>query len=274
MDTPHTLHIMFLGDIVGDPGCEAIKKWVPRLKEKYTLDVVIANCENASSNGKGISRKRVETLKESGIDILTSGNHIWNKKEIYAVLDERNDFIRPANYPSQCPGKGYCFWNVKGETIAVLNLQGNVFMDKHLDCPFKTALSLLTFLKSKANIIIVDFHAEATSEKQCLGIYLDGQVSAVLGTHTHVQTADERILPKGTAFITDAGHCGPLDSVIGNKFDSVSRLFLMQMPTRFEVEDKGAVVISGVFFKINTKNGKALEVKKLRIVDTDILSPK
>ncbi|MFH1644081.1 MAG: TIGR00282 family metallophosphoesterase [bacterium] len=264
------LRFMFLGDIVGQSGCAMVQKWIPKLKEKYKFDGLIVNGENSSNRGKGIGPKLVQFFKDCGVDIITSGNHIFQKKEIFETLNERNDIIRPANYPAQCPGKGFAIFEKNNFSIAVINLQGQIFMHQHLDSPFRTVESILTFLRTKTNIIFVDFHAEATSEKQVMGLFLDGKVSAVLGTHTHVQTADEKIMPGGTAFISDLGFCGAQHSVIGDKYDIILRHFLTQMPAKFEVEIKGPMVLFGAIVDVDTNSGKALKIERVKVVDDEI----
>ena len=208
------MKILFIGDIVGSPGREAIKNLLPELKKDYGLDFVIANAENAAG-GSGITAKVAEELFDYGVDVLTSGDHIWKKREIFEIINQEERILRPLNFPSGAPGRGYGVFKVKGGLkVGVINVNGRVFMDA-LECPFKTTRAARDELAKETNIIIVDIHAEATSEKVALGWYLDGKVSAVLGTHTHIQTAVERILPEGTAFLTDAGMTGPYDSVIG-----------------------------------------------------------
>lgn len=264
------LRFMFLGDLIGFPGRALIQKWVPQLKEKHNVDGVIVNGENSSNRGKGITPGNVKFLKECGVDVITSGNHIWFKKEIYPILNERNDIVRPANYPSSCPGKGYTFFEVQNYSVAIINLQGLIFMRDHIENPLKVVESILTFIKSKTNIIFIDFHAEATSEKQLLATFLDGQVSGVLGTHTHVQTADERILPGGTAFISDLGCCGALNSVIGDRFNIILSHFLTQMPAKFEVETTGPMAIHGVVVEVDSKTGVAVKIERIKVIDDEI----
>ena len=264
------LRFLFLGDIIGKPGRELIQKWVPELKKEHNIDGVIVNGENSSNKGKGITPGIVKAFKECGVNVITSGNHIFYKKDIYSTLNERDDIIRPANYPSDCPGKGFSIFEVNGFYVAVINVQGLIFMQQHLDNPIKTVESLLTFLKSKTEIIFIDFHAEATSEKKILATFFDGQVSAVLGTHTHVQTADERILPKGTAFISDLGSCGAINSIIGDKSDIIIRQFLTQMPAKFEVETTGPMAINGVIVEVDSKTGKAIKIERFNLIDNEI----
>jgi metallophosphoesterase (TIGR00282 family) len=210
-------------------------------------------------------------FKHNGVDVVTSGNHIWRQKDIYPYLNENKDLLRPANYPSSCPGTGVTLFNCKGYEIGVINLQGRIFMRENLDCPFKTAETALSYLRSRTNIIFVDFHAEATSEKMGLGFYLDGKVSGLVGTHTHIQTADERILPNGTAYISDLGMAGSLNSMIGMKKDVVISHLLTQMPTKFEVETSAPYIMTGVYIDVDQATGKAVNIKRVKIIDNQEL---
>jgi len=230
------MKILFIGDIFGQPGRRIVKEALPALLEEFSPDLVLANGENAAA-GFGITPPLVEELLDTGIAVLTSGNHIWDKKEILPYLREHADgrLLRPANYPAGAPGHGMYLGKTRsGMEYAVLNLQGRVFMPA-IDCPFRTADSLLAEIPDQVRIRIADMHAEATSEKLAMGWYLDGRVTAVLGTHTHVPTADETVLPGGTAYITDLGMTGPYDSVIGIEKESIIKKFLDQLPARFEV---------------------------------------
>ncbi|MFZ2356421.1 MAG: TIGR00282 family metallophosphoesterase, partial [Candidatus Omnitrophota bacterium] len=219
------MNILFIGDIVGLPGREAVKGLLPVLKKEFCLDFVIANAENAAG-GSGITPRIAAELFDSGVCVLTSGDHIWKKREILEIINDDSRILRPINFPQGAPGRGSgVFKTNDGQKIAVVNVQGRVFMEA-LDCPFKTVRQEIDSLSKEAKIIIVDIHAEATSEKVALGWYLDGKVSAVLGTHTHIQTADEKILPQGTAFISDVGMTGPFDSVIGRRIEDVLERFL------------------------------------------------
>ena len=256
------MKILFIGDIVGSPGRKAIQALLPKLKKKYSIDISIANGENAAG-GSGITPALAEELFGFGLDILTSGDHIWKKKEILEILDQDQRILRPANYPAGSPGRGYGIIETKkGKKIGVINLEGRVFMST-LDCPFKCARAAIEEIKNKTQVILVDIHAEATSEKIALGWFLDGMVSAVLGTHTHVQTADERILPAGTAYITDVGMSGPYDSVIGRKVEQILARFLSQMPVRFEMA-KDNVQLHGVVLDIDEKTGKARSIERIQ----------
>ena len=257
------MKVLFIGDIVGNPGRRAVKVLLPGIVGNYGVDIVIANCENAAG-GFGVTRKIVDELYHNEIDILTSGNHIWDKKEISSFIDDYETLLRPANYPEETVGKGSVIIDTRvGISLAVLNLEGRVFM-KPLDCPFRVAEREIDGLKDKTNIIFVDMHAEATSEKEALGWFLDGRVSAVVGTHTHVQTADERVLPLGTAYITDAGMTGSFDSVLGIRKEVALERFLTLLPNRFDVA-KGDVRLQGVLIDIDNRTGKALSIERLNI---------
>jgi hypothetical protein len=228
------MRILFIGDIVGSPGRRAVEELVPRLVDRWLIDLVVANGENAAG-GIGITPQVAEELLNQGIDLLTSGNHIWKHKEIVPYLQETDRLLRPANYPPGTPGVGHAIVETAaGLPAAIINLEGRVFMNP-LECPFRTVDRVLSELPAHLKTIVVDVHAEATSEKLALGWYLDGRVSAVIGTHTHVQTADERLLPGGTGYITDAGMTGPVNSVIGMKKEIILERFLTQRPQPFKV---------------------------------------
>lgn len=257
------MKILFIGDIIGKPGRSALRDGLAELTSKLRIDFVIANGENAAG-GFGITKSVGEEIFSLGVDVITSGNHIWDKKEAVVYIPKESRLIRPANYPPGVPGFGSVVMNAQsGRKIAVLNLSGRVFMSP-LDCPFQTAKREIPLLKKETNCIIVDFHAEATSEKIALGLFLDGEVSAVIGSHTHVQTADDRILPGGTAYITDVGMTGPVDSIIGVKKEQILQKFLTQIPTRFETA-KGPTVLSAVVIDINADNGRASSIQRLQI---------
>jgi metallophosphoesterase (TIGR00282 family) len=254
--------IIFIGDLVGKPGRLAVTELLPTLTAEYKTDIVIANVEN-SAGGFGITPSIADDLLNIGVDLMTSGNHIWDRKEIYDYIGESRRLIRPANYPQGTPGSGSAVVTSEGGVkVGVMNLAGRVFMDD-LDCPFKAAEKELLNLKGESDIIIVDMHAETTSESMAMGWFLDGRVSAVIGTHTHVQTADERILAGGTAFITDAGMTGPLDSVIGMNKDFVLERFIKQMPVRFEVATE-MVELHGVYVLVDSESGRAIEIKRIK----------
>lgn len=265
---------MMLGDLMGEPGLTLFTKHARSLIEQHKIDVVVVNGENSAPNGRGITTRVVSLLKEHGAHVITTGNHIWHHKDIFAYFDEgHEDVLRPANFPTQCPGKGLTFITVQGVTVAVVNMQGRVFMRENLDCPFRSLDSLLHFIKSKTNIVLVDFHAETTAEKLGFGLYFDGKISAVVGTHTHVPTADARILPKGTAYITDLGFAGSYHSMIGMKLESVIPTFIDQMPSKFIVETKPPFIMSGVFIDIDTKTGLAQKIEQIKIIDESSLFP-
>lgn len=256
------MNIMLIGDIVGRPGRRIIRELLSGYIDEYQLDLVIANGENAAG-GSGITPEVAEELFSAGVDVITSGNHVWDKKEIIPYLDSENRILRPANYPPGTPGRGSLVLTVNRNTkVAVVNLSGRVFM-ANLDCPFQKADALIDQLKAQTPLIIIDFHGEATSEKQAFGWYLDGRVSAVIGTHTHVQTADERLLPQGTAYITDVGMTGPRDSVLGVKTEMVISRFLTQLPNRFEVAS-GVTQFNAVLLGVNAANGKAHSIRRIQ----------
>ncbi len=256
------MRILFLGDIVGRPGREIVGDSLWNFRAKEGIDVVIANGENAAG-GSGLTPRISEGLLNDGIDVLTSGDHIWKKKEIYDVLDATDRIIRPANYPEGVPGKGSTVVEIEGAgRIGVINLVGRVFMDA-VDCPFRGVRRELERIRREVPIIVVDMHAEATSEKVAMGWFLDGEVSAVVGTHTHVQTADEKVLPRGTAYVTDCGMTGPYDSVIGRKKELILTRFLTHLPTRFEMATKG-VEMHGVIIDVDDKTGKARAIKRVQ----------
>jgi len=257
------MKILFVGDIVGKPGRRAVKQLLPTLITERKIDLVIANCENAAA-GFGITREVIEELYEARIDVLTSGNHVWDKREALEFIDDYESLLRPANYPEGIPGRGAVLMPTAQDAyIGVLNLAGRIFMHPS-GCPFLEAKKAVARLKTKTNIIIVDMHAEATSEKRALGWYLDGEVSAVLGTHTHVQTADEEIMPQGTAYVSDVGMTGPFDSVIGIKKESIIERFLTQIPSKFDVA-KGDIRLQGVLLDINAESGRAVSIERLSI---------
>lgn len=261
------LRILLVGDLVGKTGRALFARHINDIRKTYRVDATIVNGENAS-RGKGISPKVMEFFKEHRVDLVTSGNHIWDRKEIIPYMHENNDLLRPANYPSTCPGKGIGFFTCKGFQIAVINVMGRVFMRQNLACPFKTAESLVQFAATKAPIILVDIHAETTAEKLGLGYFLEGKVAGVVGTHTHVQTNDARILPGGTAYISDLGMGGSLNSMIGVKKEGPLHNFLTQMPVRHEVDTEPPYVLSGVVIEVNPATGKAENIETLYKVDT------
>jgi metallophosphoesterase (TIGR00282 family) len=255
------LRILAIGDIIGKPGRKAVKEILPGLCDEHNIDLVVGNGENAAG-GLGLTPNTAEELFDSGIDVITTGNHVWAYNEIIPYLDSELAILRPLNYPPMNPGRGYLLKN----NVLIINLVGRVFIG-NFDCPFRAMDQLLADFEHKSIPIIVDFHAEATSEKVAMGKYLDGRVSAVLGTHTHVGTADARILPGGTAYVTDIGMVGPLDSVIGDDPDSVINRFLTQIPSRLSV-GKGKVSFDAILVEVDGKSGKAVDIKRIqKVVD-------
>jgi hypothetical protein len=254
------LNVIFVGDIVGRQGRRAVERLLPGLKSEFDIDFTIANCENAAG-GFGLTPKLADQLFASGIDVLTSGNHIWDRKDMVPVLDSMDRVLRPHNYPPGVPGRGLGVFKTADDTsICILNLQGRVFM-RAIDCPFRIADDVLANIPKM--VTIVDMHAEATSEKVAMGWYLDGRVSAVVGTHTHVQTADERVLPGGTAYITDAGMTGPFDSVIGIEKQAIINRFLTAIPSRFD-QAEDDVRLSAVVVSIQSNTCKAVAVERVQ----------
>jgi metallophosphoesterase (TIGR00282 family) len=259
-----TLRIVFLGDIIGKPGRRVVGKYLA--KHKSEADLVIANVEN-SAHGFGLTEENLKELQQAGIQIFSGGNHTFDRREIFDFIGNYDTVLRPANYPDGTPGRGYCLFEVEGTKIAVINLMGRVFMEP-LQSPFLVADALIEQLREQADILFVDMHAEATAEKIAMGWYLDGRVAAVVGTHTHVQTADERVLPGGTAFITDAGCCGPLDGVIGMDKQSVFRRLVKQLPSRFDVA-AGIAQACGVKIEIDRKSGKAIAISRVKFQESE-----
>jgi 2',3'-cyclic-nucleotide 2'-phosphodiesterase len=254
------MKILFIGDIVGAPGRRAVEELLSRVVDRCLIDLVVANGENASG-GIGITPQVADQLLSQGIDLLTSGNHIWKHKEILPYLEETDRLLRPANYPPESPGRGFAIVETAaGERAAVVNLEGRVFMNP-LECPFRTVEQILAGLPKEVKVILVDMHAEATSEKQAMGWFLDGRVSAVVGTHTHVQTADERVLPGGTGYISDVGMTGPVDSVIGMKKEIILERFWSQRPQPFKVAAQN-IQLQGVLLTID-REGRCQEVTRL-----------
>lgn len=260
------MRVLFIGDIVGRPGRSAVKELVSGLKKQERIDIVIANSEN-SAGGSGLSERAVDELFSAGCDILTNGDHIWRRRDVFKIIDHPY-ILRPINLSKSAPGKGFCFYKVsinkKDVELAVVNLQGRVFMESTANCPFAAMKELLPELHKKTKIIFVDFHAEATSEKVAMGYFLDGKVSGLFGSHTHIQTADEKILSGGTAYITDAGMTGPYDSVIGRKKESVLERFETGVPTRFEVASSD-VQLRGVIVEVDVKTAKAKSIKRVQL---------
>ncbi len=256
------MRLLFLGDIVGKPGRRAVVESVPHLVATERIDFVVANCENAAG-GVGIDPRSASELLAAGVDVLTSGNHVWAKREIVDYLRDSDVLLRPANFAPVTPGRGFTVRASRsGVRVGVVNLIGRVFMGTY-DCPFRTADTVLAALRGQATVILVDMHAEATSEKVAMGWHLDGRVSAVVGSHTHVQTADDRVLPEGTAYLTDAGMCGPRDSVIGVKREQVVERFLTQMPNRFEVAG-GPALLQGAIIDVDESSGRARSIARVQ----------
>ncbi len=260
------MKILFIGDIVGESGRETVKKLLPGIKNEYSPDIVIANAENLA-HGNGITSEYIEEMVKAGINFFTSGNHIWgNKSGVMRLNDSDFPVIRPANYPSQdTPGRGYqIIEDGMKNKVLVINLLGQVFMKANVDSPFKVIDKILNELsRENFSAILVDFHAETTSEKYALGFYLDGRVSALIGTHTHVPTTDTRILSNGTAYITDVGMVGSYDSVIGVKKDIIIHKFLTQIPAKHDPEDEGKMIFSAVLVELDEKTKKALDIKHI-----------
>ena len=256
------MRILFLGDVVGRGARLALRHRLRAMRRERQLDFVVANGENAAG-GKGLDPDSAEEMFDAGVDVITSGNHVWQHSRLIPVLEHESRILRPANYPGNNPGRG---WTVQraanGVSVGVVNLIGRAFMGSS-DCPFETADRALAAIAAEADVILVDMHAEATAEKSAMGWHLAGRVAGVVGSHTHVQTADERILPGGTAYLTDAGMCGPTDSVIGMRREEVLRRFITQMPARFEVA-KGPLMLQGAFLDIDPRTGRATGIQRLQ----------
>jgi metallophosphoesterase (TIGR00282 family) len=256
------MNILMVGDVFGEPGRRALQTLLPRLKREHAIDVTVVNVENAAA-GFGVTPQLCRDFLAQGVDVMTSGNHIWDKKEIIAYIAKENLLLRPANFPVGTPGSGHVTVKSGPHRVAVLNLMGRVFMQPN-DCPFRKADEIVPELRRETPVVVVDMHCEATSESQAMGWYLAGRVSAVVGTHRHVQTADERILPGGTAYITDLGMTGPVDSVIGVDKDIILERFLSQMPVRFEPA-KGPAALHGVVIAVDPETGRASGIQRLRV---------
>ncbi len=260
------VNILFIGDIVGKPGMDMVQTWLPSLKNKYKADLVIANAEN-SNDGKGFTYKEGKILFDLGVDVVTGGNHVWDKHQSQEYLKTESRSLRPLNYPKGTYGKGYFIADTPKGKVGVINLQGRAFMAP-IDCPFRATDWVLPKIQPEAKMIVVDFHAEATAEKIAYSYYVDGKISLVIGTHTHIQTADEKILPNGTGFISDAGMTGPYDSVIGMKTEAAINRFLYQTPQKYQtaVDD---VHLCGVFAKIDSETGKTVEIERILLPEFD-----
>ncbi len=259
---PKSLTVLCVGDVFGEPGRRAIQLLLPKIRKQHEVDLAVVNVENAAA-GAGVTPPIARAFLEQGVDVMTSGNHIWDKREIVEYIVKENLLLRPANYPPGTPGAGSIVVKAGPHKVAVLNVMGRVFLPQ-LDCPFRKSDEEVARLSQETPIIIVDAHCEATSESQALGWYLDGRVSAVVGTHRHVQTADERLLPKGTAYITDLGMTGPTESVIGVDPEIALSRFLTQMPNRFEPA-KGPAALHGAIIRIDPETGRALSIERLRV---------
>ena len=254
------MRIMLVGDVVGRAGRRAFRTITPRLRSERRIDVVIVNGEN-SAGGKGFTRKALDELYAGGADVVTAGNHVWDKKDVFDFVDDEPFLVRPANYPDGAPGKGWCIFPFKAVNVAVMNLSGRSFMPA-LDCPFQKVEELLREMRDVCDIILLDFHAETTSEKMAMAWYLDGRVNAIVGTHTHVQTADERILPRGTAYISDLGMTGPYNSVLGVKPECILKKFTTGLPVRFEVAE-GPSVYAGVLITIDDATNRTTKIERV-----------
>lgn len=258
------MRILMAGDAVGRIGRKAFARYTREIKKEKAVDLVIVNGEN-SAGGKGISRKSLDELYQGGADIVTTGNHVWDNKEVYDFIDDEPYLIRPANYPEGTPGKGWCIYPFHKANVAVINMSGRSFMPA-MDCPFQKIEDILGEIGKQADIILLDFHAETTSEKMAMGFYLDGRVQAVAGTHTHIQTADARILPKGTGYITDLGMTGPWNSVLGVKPELIIKKFSSCMPVKFDLAE-GPAVYSAVLFDIDPVSRKTVAVERILLTD-------
>ncbi|MEB1810166.1 MAG: TIGR00282 family metallophosphoesterase [Bacillaceae bacterium] len=256
------MKILFVGDVVGSPGRAMVKEYLPKLKKKYRPQISIINGENAAG-GKGITQKIYKGFLDAGAQAVTLGNHSWDNREIFEFIDDAKTLVRPANYPDGTPGQGYTIVKINSIEVVVINLMGRTFLPPN-DCPFRKVDEILEQVKARTPYIFVDFHAEATSEKQAMGWYLDGRVTAVVGTHTHVQTADQRVLPKGTAYITDVGMTGPYDGILGMERSAVLNKFLTNLPVRFEVAD-GRDQLNGVVITVDEKSGRAKSIARVLI---------
>lgn len=259
------MNLLFIGDVVGSLGRDMVKEYLPKLKEKYRPHLSVINGENAAG-GKGITEKIYREFLEAGAQMVTLGNHAWDNREIFEFISEAKYLIRPANFPEGTPGKGMGFVKLNDLEVAIINLQGRTFMNP-IDCPFKKADEMIEIARKRTPFIFVDFHAEVTSEKQAMGWYLDGRVSAVVGTHTHVQTADHRILPGGTAYLTDVGMTGPYDGILGVEKEAVMKRFLTSLPVRFEVPKDGRGQLSAVALEFDRKTGLAKKIERIIIND-------
>jgi metallophosphoesterase, MG_246/BB_0505 family len=245
-------------------------KHARQLRADYKIDAIVVNGENSSNQGRGITPKIMDFFIAHGADVVTSGNHIWYSREIYPYFDNHTNLLRPANFPSSAPGSGVTIIDVKGYKVGIINLQGRIFMRELVDCPLRAVDSLLSYLKHKTSAIFIDMHAEATSEKLALAYYVAGRVSGVVGTHTHIQTADERILPGDTAYITDLGMAGGLNSMLGMKKEPIISNFITQLPVKFSVDENPPFIMSGVWIEVDGETGKAVAIERVRVIDHDL----
>ena len=257
------INILCIGDIVGKPGRHAVQGLLAELKKEFKIDAVIANAENAAG-GSGLTPRLARGILQSGCDVLTLGAHVWDQKELEDYLKDSEQVIRPANFPNGAPGRGWCiFQTAAGQKIGVVNLMGRVFMRFNLPCPFQELTGILEEIKKQTPVIVVDIHAEATSEKVAMGHFANGAASVVFGTHTHIQTADEKILSHGTAYITDLGMTGPYDSVIGQTKEDILKRFLTSMPIKFQVA-KNDIKLCGIVVTVDEKTGKAKQIVRVQ----------
>ncbi len=255
------MNVLLIGDVIGKPGRQLLEMFIPVLMQEHGLDFIIANAENAA-HGFGVTPETADQLYRTGVDVLTSGNHIWDKKEILEYIGKESRLLRPANYPTNVPGNGFTIAQSRaGYKVGVVNLQGRIFMGPS-DDPFAIGMQIVERIQRETPIIFVDMHGEASSEKQAMGWYLDGKVTAVFGTHTHVPTADHRVLPAGTAYVTDIGMSGPYDSVIGVDKDQIIQKFLDQMPTRFEIAKENPI-LQAMLVRLNPETGHALHIERI-----------
>ena len=254
------MRLLFIGDVVGKPGRKALRELLPTLRNEFNVDIILANVENAAG-GAGVTKKVLDEILNYGVHVMTGGNHIWDKKEIFKHIDDYPTLVRPANYPPGAPGRGFIEYTTEtGITITVINLMGRLFI-KNLDCPFRKFDEI--YEKNRNRIVLVDFHAETTAEKQAFGYYVSGRASLVVGTHTHVQTADERILPGGTGYITDLGMTGGLRGVIGIKSELAIQRFITQLPVKYE-PSKEEIGLEGIFAEIDNLTGKTIKIERIR----------
>lgn len=256
------MNILCIGDVVGQAGRQALEELLPGIKKEYEIDFTIANTENAAG-GAGLTPRIAGQLFRAGCDFMTLGDHTWDKHELIEYLDENKNIIRPANFPEGTPGKGWAIVEAADHKIGIINLLGRVFMRYNVDCPFRALQKIVAEIKKETNIIFVDFHAETTSEKVAAGFFADGEITALYGTHTHIQTADEKILPKGTAYLTDLGMTGPYDSVIGQNKEKIIQRFWTGLPVRFEVA-KDDPQLCGIVVEVNTKTGLAKKISRIQ----------